>query len=173
MMRLGLWRPILLLAGFLVLGSAAFADSRPLPADWPAYLRPSLFPKWVDSEKKIDWPPPPGCKEAEPVADTVAPGALIDRFGDENGYYFSPLAQPFARRSLPYVCSQMAYTIYRVTQPVGVLRCTAAPWFGEPGGATQYKTAEPVSRLLASGVIEVARIDTTPDGRPIVPCRRP
>ncbi|GEM_PF-1689018 len=173
MMRGRLWQPILLLAGFLAVGSAAFAQTAPLPADWPPHLRPSLFPEWIDAAKQIKWPPRDGCAEVAPVAETIAPGELIDRFGSEGGSFFSPQGQAFAARALPYVCSQMAYTVYRVKQPISVQRCAAAPWFGEPGGATQYKTAEPAQKLREAGMIEVAKLDPTPDGKPVSPCGSP
>lgn len=173
MKRIGHWYQSLLLAGFLAAATAAFAQPAALPADWPPNLRPALFPEWIDAAKQIKWPPRDGCAEATPVADTIAPGALIDRFGSEGGSYFSPVGQSFASRALPYVCSQMVYTTYRVKQPLNVQRCAAAPWFGEPGGAIQYKTAEPAYKLLASGMIEAAKNDATPDGKPVSPCGSP
>ena len=173
MKRPGHWQSILLLTGFLAAATSGFAQPAALPADWPPHLRTTLFPEWIDAAKQIKWPPRDGCAEDAPVAATIEAGALIDRFGSEGGSFFSPVGQSFAARALPYVCAQMAYTTYRVKQTINVHRCAAAPWFGEPGGAIQYKTAEPAYKLLASGMIEVAKLDPTSDGKPVSPCGGP
>ncbi len=173
MTRIKHWQPILLLAGFLMAATSVVAQPATLPTDWPPNLRPSLFSEWIDAAKQIKWPPRDGCAEAAPVAATIEPGALIDRFGSEGGSFFSPVGQPFANRALPYICSQMVYTTYRVKQAMNVQSCAAAPWFGEPGGAVQYKTAEPAYKLLASGMIEVAKVDATSDGKPASQCGSP
>jgi hypothetical protein len=132
----------------------AIADTP--PPGFPANLRYDLVPKWIQwvAEKpQITWPPNDGCA-APPRAQSLTPGQMIDRFGSDTGTFFSPRGASFRSRAVPYVCSQMDYRVYRVVKPIAVKSCKAAPWFNEPGGAVQVKTAEPASKLVASGMIE-------------------
>jgi len=122
----------------------------PLPPD----LRAELYPQWITLQPQIKWPPNDGCAAA-PVAATLPAGTLIDRFGSETGRYFSPRGESFASRALPYVCSRMTYTVYRVQKPLKVMACKAAAWFDEPGGAEQFQTADAASTLRQGGVIAV------------------
>ncbi|MEJ0018931.1 MAG: TNT domain-containing protein [Acetobacteraceae bacterium] len=136
----------------------------------PPYLRQGLVPNWIDPNAQVKWPPNDGCA-ATPEPVTLPVGTLIDRFGSEGGHYFSPKGESFAARALPYVCSQMVFTVYRVAKPLPVTTCKTAPWFGEPGGATQYQTAEPAFKLRETGSIEVATGDGAGNDEPASPCR--
>src|SRR5947209_6811289 len=80
------------------------------PVVLPPYLRQDLYPKWIDAKAQVSWPPNDGYAAA-PVAQTLAAGTMIDRFGSENGRFFSPKGESFKARAVPYVCSQMVYTI--------------------------------------------------------------
>jgi Tuberculosis necrotizing toxin len=85
---------------------------------------------------------------------------MIDRFGAEDGSFFSPKGESFASRAVPYVCKQMDYRVYEVRKSIPVKVCKAAPWFDEPGGATQDQTEkagkpESASDLVANGSIKV------------------
>jgi hypothetical protein len=91
---------------------------------------------------------------------------LLDRFGSTGGRFFSPLGAPYSARALPYVCAAQVYTVYRVHGPLEVQSGTAAPWFGEPGGAIQYKSDGTAAELLAT-----SKIETAPDPGP-APCDR-
>jgi Tuberculosis necrotizing toxin len=163
--------------GFLLLFGVAAAASLPScsqPASQaapvlPSNLRADLYPKWIDAAGHINWPKNDGF-DGTPVAQTLQPGQLIDRFGSEGGTFFSPKGESYPGRALPYVCSQMPYTIYRVDQPIPVQAGKAAPWFGEPGGATQYETAEPAFKLREEGKIEAAKNDSTGNGPAASPC---
>ena len=144
----GALRRAALLAG-LLLGACTPVTPAPQQAlPHPPY-RQDIVPQWV----MLAWPSNDGCSAA-PVTETLAVGTLIDRFGDESGRFFSPKGESFGSRALPYVCSQTAYTVYRVAQPLRVAACKAVAWFGEPGGATQYKSDQPASRLRERGIIE-------------------
>jgi hypothetical protein len=134
------------------------------PADFPAKCRWDLVPQWIrwsSPNAAISWPPDDGCATA-PDATTLPAGALIDRFGDETGTFFSPRGESFASRAVPYVCEQMDYRVYRVLQPLPVKACKAAPWFNEPGGAVQEQTAEPAAKLVAER--RIAMVDHVAGG---------
>jgi len=161
----------LLLATLLISAGPLPAMAQQAPS-LPPYLRQDLYPKWIDDKAQITWPPNNGCAAA-PVSESLAPGTMIDRFGSEVGSFFSPKGESFAARAVPYDCSKMAYTIYRVTRPLHVETCKAAPWFDEPGGATQYQTDEPAFRLRESGSIEVATSDATGNDTSVPPCGGP
>lgn len=157
-------RPIVLLLGLLGLGltsgcatqqAATTAASPTLPPN----LRQSLYPKWIDAQAQIKWPPDNGCAAA-PISETLPVGTLIDRFGSEGGSFFSPKGEPYDDRAVPYVCSKMAYTVYRVDKSLHVMACKAAPWFDEPGGAEQFQADDPAYKLRASGAIEVVPGDS-------------
>lgn len=161
----------LLLAGLLAGAWSTTTPAQQAPS-LPPYLRQDLYPKWVDDKAQIKWPPNDGCAAA-PVSETLGQNTLIDRFGSEGGSFFSPKGESFAARAVPYVCSKMVYTIYRVAKPLHVATCKAAPWFDEPGGATQYQTDEPAFKLRESGSIEVATSDTTGNDKSVSPCGSP
>ena len=133
-----------LLAGLLLSACASPQPARPTQTP---YLRQTLDAKW------LRWPPNDGFA-ATPVAETLAVGTLLDRFGSEGGRFFSPKGESYNARALPYVCDTLVYTIYRVTKPLHVAAGKAAPWFDEPGGATQYETDDPVFKLRESGALE-------------------
>jgi hypothetical protein len=145
------------------------------PSGFPANLRWDLVPKWIrwaDAKIQIDWPPNDGCASA-PVTRSLAPGALIDRFGSEGGSFFTPKGESYAARSVPYVCRQMDYRVYRVLKPLAVRACKAAPYFGEPGGADQVQTADPAYKLVAEGSLEVVSYASGGHGGPAPQCERP
>lgn len=171
-MHLRVVRPALALLGLLMLGLPGCAPVQPhasAPA-LPANLRQGLYPKWIDAQGRIKWPPNDGCAGAE-VAVNLPEGTVIDRFGSEGGRFFSPRGERFAARALPYVCSMMAYTAYKVDRPLHVRSCKAAAWFGEPGGATQYETDDPAFRLRQSGAIEVLPPGSAGNAGPASPCQ--
>ena len=113
-------------------------------------LRPELIARWT--EITVRWPPRNGCAD-EPVTEMLAVGTLLDRFGKQDGAFFSPRGVGFRARSMPYVCSQLDYSIYRVEKPLPVDTCRAAPWFGEPGGGLTHKSTESAAQLIERGYL--------------------
>ena len=170
-------RQFVVLAGLLglgLLGACEAPQSPPATAAvaapvLPSYLRQDLYPAWVDAAGNIKWPPNAGFAAA-PTPATLPPGELIDRFGNETGNFFSPKGESFDARALPYVCTRMAYTVYRVTQAIHVQEGKAAPWFGEPGGAEQYETDQPASKLRETGALQAVPGDDSGTGKPAAPC---
>lgn len=119
----------------------------------PPEVRHGADPQWYDAGGNLRWPPDDGFAAA-PVAVVLPPGMLLDRFGSPGGRFFSPQAAPYDARALPYMCQDQVYTVYRVDRPLPANAGTAAPWFGEPGRAIQYQTAETAAQMLADHTIE-------------------
>ncbi|HEX2151796.1 MAG TPA: TNT domain-containing protein [Stellaceae bacterium] len=132
----------------LAVPGCAVPGAPPLPPD----MRPDLNPKWLDAAGHFRWPKHYGFAE-EPVPVVLPPGMLIDRFGSDLGTFFSPKGASFDGRALPYVCAIWPYTAYEVLRPVLAWTGTAAPWFDEPGGVTQFRTDASAAWLVADAVL--------------------
>jgi hypothetical protein len=155
--------------------SAASATATTAPTGFPANLRWSLTPKWIQwaADKATNsWPPNDGCS-GEPAAQSLTAGQMIDRFGSEGGTFFSPKGESYRTRGVPYVCRQMDYRVYRVVKPIAVKSCKAAPWFNEPVGALQVQTADPAYKLVAAGMIEAVSYAAGGTDEPAPRCGRP
>jgi hypothetical protein len=139
----------------LALGGCAMAPAVPAPAPAAptATLRPDLAGQWKTPAGGINWPGHDGFAQT-PVLIILPPGLLIDRFGSDYGRFFSPKGASFAARALPYVCPSLVYRVYKLDQPLLAWSGTAAPWFDQPGGATQLETDATAAQLLADHVIE-------------------
>jgi hypothetical protein len=152
----------------LLIGFSLFACTPPapvhetaapvtIPYNFPAVFRWDLVPTWIqwDGDRaKVAWPAKDGCATV-PEPKTLTSGEFIDRFGSETGNFFSPKGESYPGRAVPYICQRMDYRVYRVKAPVPVSACKASSWFGEPGGATQYKTAAAAADLRNGGAIEI------------------
>lgn len=126
---------------------------------------------WHDKDGKFvsqNWPPNDGFAAAkgDVLRDKTMfqPGQKIDRYGgwtDADGYhdkgsYFSDVGAPFDQRALPPETLNTPYHQYEVLESFEVESGPIAPWFGEPGGATQYfvpKSEGGVDGLIKSGKI--------------------
>src|SRR2546423_14585827 len=74
----------------IVATTAIAADVQPTAAvNRPANARPDLAAKWLDENGRYRFPPNDGFKEA-PQEVTLAPGTLIDRYGQPGGRFLSP-----------------------------------------------------------------------------------
>src|SRR5690242_18556538 len=89
----------------LLVSACATRPAPPATTAQTPYLRQTLNPKW------LQWPPNDGFS-AGPISETLAAGTLIERFGSENGRFFSPQGESYAARALPYVCSTLVYRVY-------------------------------------------------------------
>jgi hypothetical protein len=138
--------PILLLT---LLALAACATPLSPPA---SPFRADLGREWRDDQGAIRWPADDGFAAA-PVLMVLEPGMLIDRFGQETGRFFSPKGAGYGARALPYICAVLVYHVYRVEKPLLAWTGKAAPWFDQPGGATQIETDAAASQLLADGTL--------------------
>ncbi|WP_020668134.1 TNT domain-containing protein [Amycolatopsis nigrescens] len=102
------------------------------------------------------WPPgelyPEGGYEAG-VAEMLAEGTLLDRFGDVRGRVFAPAGTPFAQRSLPPSHREAGYRKYRVLREVPMWRAISAAWFGQPGGGVRYRAVYTADELVSMGYL--------------------
>ncbi|MET1074727.1 MAG: TNT domain-containing protein, partial [Umezawaea sp.] len=102
------------------------------------------------------WPDPDthpegGYEASRP--DVLPAGAELDRFGTDEGRVLTKLGTRYAARSLPPEHLAAGYRRYVVRQPLPVWRTISAPWFGQPGGGTRYRTTYPVADLVALGYL--------------------
>lgn len=138
---------------------AACAPPQSLPPD----VRPGLATSAWSGPCGLKWPPDDGFA-GPAVLEQLQAGTLIDRFGSPYGTFFSPVGASYRSRALPYVCESKAYTVYRLDVPLRVQAGKAAPWFNEPGGATQFMTYVTAADLAANGLITVEKYE--PAGAP-------
>jgi RHS repeat-associated protein len=122
---------------------------------WDAARRPYWdegVQRWRDPDTgqftRTPWPPNGGF-DGPPRTEVLQPGTRIDRYGPESGGYVSPEGTPFGQRSLPaHYENTQPYNTYEVVSPIEVQAGPAAPWFGQPGGGTQYQLPDSVGNLI-------------------------
>jgi RHS repeat-associated protein len=94
--------------------------------------------------------PPNNGFAGDPIETTLEPGTPVDRIGSTNGRFMAPEGTPFPQRSMPG--PEVPATPYEVTQPVpGVMEGPTAPWYGQPGGGTQYVLPKPLQWYIDNG----------------------
>ena len=98
------------------------------------------------------WPPNGGAVDT-PAPASLLPGTSISRFGSNDGTYVAPTGTPFGQLSLPSESANLPYNTYIVNQPIVVQASTAAPWFGQVGGATQFQLPMSAQYLIDFGVL--------------------
>ncbi len=84
----------------------------------------------------------------------LMPGQTIDRFGG-SGYsrFFSPTGTSEVARALPPGTAGMPLRRFEVMKPFEVDAGVIAPWFGQPGGGTQFRSPVPLETLLSRGIV--------------------
>ncbi|RAS68996.1 uncharacterized protein DUF4237 [Lentzea atacamensis] len=92
-----------------------------------------------------------GYEDSRP--EILEAGAELDRFGTPEGRVLSTAGTPFKERSLPPQAAEAGYRRYRVERDLPVHRTISAPWFGQPGGGSRYRTTYPVADLVALGYL--------------------
>jgi len=83
---------------------------------------------------------------------TLQIGEKVDRFGNEEGTYFSPEGTPIENRSL-HPLSNRNHNSYEIMKPFNVQSSTVAPYYGQPGGGIQYRSNTSILDLLKGGYI--------------------
>ena len=126
-----------------------------------AARREGIDPKWFKEDGSPDWPKNDGFGGV-PQVTTLQPGERIDRYGgwiDDTGFrdkgsFAAPPDTPFEARSMLQSGLKKMRIEYEVTKPIpGVKTGPAAPWFGQPGGGTQYKLPITIEELIAKRYI--------------------
>ncbi|MQR96024.1 T7SS effector LXG polymorphic toxin [Fictibacillus phosphorivorans] len=111
------------------------------PPDEEKYLKYKKVydnPKYYDqSTGMINWPPNNGFK-GNPEIMVLEKGKLIDRYGAQEGNFFSPEGIEYEKRALALHSDEADYYIYQVITPLEVTGGEIAPWFDRVGGGTQY-----------------------------------
>jgi hypothetical protein len=130
---------------------AADADVKGVAAR-PPNARADLADEWFDPNGRYRFPDNDGFK-GPPQEVTLAPGTLIDRYGQPGGRFLSPAGTPYEARALPYDRAKMDYYRYEVVKPLAVKAGEIVPWFDQPGGGTQYVTAISVGQLVTDGYL--------------------
>ncbi|KAB2956181.1 MAG: TNT domain-containing protein [Thermoanaerobaculia bacterium] len=81
-------------------------------------------------------------------------GQLIDRYGGSAvSRYFSPIGTALEARSLPPANAAMPLRTFEVLQDISVDSGTVAPWFGQFGFGTQYRTTLTLQEMLDQGLV--------------------
>ncbi|HEX3778257.1 MAG TPA: TNT domain-containing protein [Pseudonocardiaceae bacterium] len=102
------------------------------------------------------WPPGQtfpegGCDHGEAVV--LAPGTVLDRFGDNEGRVFSADGTAFAARSLPPDRLTTGYHRYEVLRELPMWWALSTGWFGQSGGGVRYRAVYPAADLVALGFL--------------------
>ena len=99
--------------------------------------------------------PPNDGFNATPRNSTISPGSTIQRSGGPQGRYVAPVDTPVTKLSLPPDKINAPITNYNVLKPIQVQSGTAMPWFGQPGGGTQFLLPDSISNLQKDGYLEI------------------
>jgi hypothetical protein len=107
----------------------------------------------AEGQRLTTYYPPNSGFAGTQIEETLQPGTMIDRFGEDAGRFVSPTGTPVPMRSLPPGAAEGQYSSFTVLQPIQVQSGTTMPWFGQPGLGTQYELPQSVESLLESGHI--------------------
>jgi len=141
---------IVLRALVVVVATLAGIASSAAECYLPWNARPDLRMMWLQTDCRYWFPQRDGfAGKARNLV--LRPGAVIDRFGNPGGNFLAPADASYMGRAVPYDRLKMPYYRYEVVRPLRVQAGKAAPWFDQPGGGIQYKTAVPVKALVDSG----------------------
>ena len=100
--------------------------------------------------------PPNGGAKGEWSPTTLNPGdTLIDRYGNEDGFFLAPEGTPFEKRALPSEYRNEEYHKYEVKKAFVVDESIVLAWFEQPGEGKQYKTRTRIKTLLNEYLEEV------------------
>ncbi|KXT75897.1 TNT domain-containing protein [Streptococcus sp. DD12] len=95
-----------------------------------------------------------GFLNGEYVEDIIEPGAILDRYGDnDSGRYFSPSGASFGERALPPFMKNKPKITYIVSKPIPNKKGLIAPWFDELGMGIQHFTDMEVGYLVNNGYL--------------------
>ena len=122
----------------------------------------SFLPEWRNPDGSWRYPGEadgfPNGFATPPVDETLAVGTQIDRYGEPSGRFLAPEGTPFGNRSIPPTHRAESLYVYEIVRPLPVQSGPAAPWFGFPGGGTQYYTGgRTINDLIRDGFIKCVK----------------
>jgi hypothetical protein len=86
---------------------------------------------------------------------TLATGTRIDRYGGSAySQFFSPVGTPMQTRSLPPITATLPLRTFEVMQPITVEAGRVAPWYGQIGLGTQYRSRSTLGELLENQALK-------------------
>ena len=91
--------------------------------------------------------------KGQTMSTELQPGQIIDRYGNTDGNFFAPEGTPIGNRSLHPSTNTDSYSSYQVVKPLPVQSGTTAPYYGQPGGGTQYYSPLNTPQLINEGYI--------------------
>jgi len=151
-MRSPLTAAALAMLGWLPIATPALADCS------GGDIRPDISSRWKDSKGNLRWPTHEWSSEIT-ITVVLPPGMVIDRFGCETENRFNPQGTAYSGRALPYDCAGAPYFSYRVVKPLVAWSSKTPAWFGQRGGAPQFRTTATAAQLLSEGTIEVTKAE--------------
>ena len=84
----------------------------------------------------------------------LRPGTIIDRYGDNEGTWASPVGIPYGARSIPE--GKTPYSQYKVLKEIEVEQSLANPGYqkGQYGYGIQYKFKKKISEYIDEGYLK-------------------
>ena len=117
-------------------------DDEKYIANKDVYDNPQYFNQETGQEI---WPGQNGDKNTDGFVDgkydekNIEVGHKIDRYGGNNGTFFGETGTPIEKRAMSPNSDFGRYNKYEVIKEFPTREGKIAPWFGKPGGGTQFK----------------------------------
>ncbi|MGL4942378.1 MAG: glycohydrolase toxin TNT-related protein [Thermoguttaceae bacterium] len=132
-------------------------------------------PEFVDENGKPRWPENDGFV-SEPQSETLAPGTIVDRYGnlgevDQYGNlvatarYTASGDATYEQRSLPYDQDSQMYYQFEVAAPIEVQQGQTAPAFNQEGGGTQQRFPNTLDSHIEDGSLKPTYVEFVVDKR--------
>ena len=121
----------------------------------PKTLNSNLPAKYEPNLPATNYPPNNGAVYGTEIVEEMQPGMTLDRFGNvgPSSCYMSPEGTPIPARSLMPGVDLDVYSKFTVVKPFPATKSLIAPWYGQPGYGVQYRTFEPIQKLIEGGYL--------------------
>jgi hypothetical protein len=135
----------------LLIGGVALALLEPTPAGESLLLGSSVA---SSSRALVPYYPPASGFWGVTSNVVLTRGTLIDRFGGSKySQFFSPIGTPMHARALPAMTATQPLRRFEVMSPLQVEAGQVAPWFGQIGLGTQYRSSATLGELLEQQIL--------------------
>ena len=114
----------------------------------------SLLSSSPSSSSATKYPPNDGFN-ATPRESVLATGSQLQRVGGTSGRFVAPINTSFSSLSLPPDKIGAPIMNLEVLRPIPVQAGTAMPWFGQPGGGTQFLLPDKIQHLIENGSLRI------------------